>query len=87
MDTDSFIVYIEAKGIYVDITEDDGTRINTSNYEIDRLLPKEKDIKVIGFRKINQVGKNCGVCYIETKNTQFLIDDNNENEKAKVIKK
>ena len=41
MDTDSFIVYIEAKQIYVDITEDDGTRINTSNYEIDRPLPKE----------------------------------------------
>ena len=48
MDTDSFIVYMEAKGIYVDITEDDGTRINTSNYEIDRLLPKET---IMRFKK------------------------------------
>ena len=47
MDTDSFIVYIKAEDIYLDITKDVETRFNTSNYELGRPLPKGKNKKVI----------------------------------------
>ena len=43
MDTDSFIIYIKTDGIHKDITEDLETRFGTSNYELDRLLPKGKN--------------------------------------------
>ena len=40
MDTGSFIVFIETDDIYKDIAEDVETRFDTSNYELDRPLPK-----------------------------------------------
>ena len=40
MDTESFILYIKTDDIYKDITEDAETRLNVSNYELDRSLPK-----------------------------------------------
>ena len=43
MDTDCFIVYIKANDIYKDIAEDVETRSDTSNYQLDRPLPKEKN--------------------------------------------
>ena len=45
MDTNSFIVYIETYDIYKDIAEDVETWIDTSNYELDRPLPKGKNKK------------------------------------------
>ena len=51
MDTDNFIVYIKTDNIYKDIVEDVKTRFGTSNYELDTLLPKEKNKKVIGVMK------------------------------------
>ena len=38
MDTDSFIVYIKIDDIYKNIAED----VDTSNYELNRPLPKTK---------------------------------------------
>ena len=43
-DTESFIVYIKTEGIYVDITKDFQTRFDTSNYELDRPIPKGKKV-------------------------------------------
>ena len=40
IDTDSFIVYIKNIYIYKDIAEDVETRFDTSDYELERLLPK-----------------------------------------------
>ena len=51
MDTDSFIVYIKIGVIYKDIAEDVETRFYTSNYKLDRPLPKGKNKKVIGLIK------------------------------------
>ena len=51
MDTESFIVYIKTGDIYKDIREDVKTRFDTSNYELDRPLPKGKNEKVIGLMK------------------------------------
>ena len=42
MGTDSFIVYIKTDYIYKDIAEGVETRFDTSNYELDLPLPKEK---------------------------------------------
>ena len=44
MDKHSFIVNIK-RNIYKDIAEDVQTRFDTSNYELDRTLPKEKHKK------------------------------------------
>ena len=43
MDTDSFIVFIKTDDIYKDFAEDVETRFDTSHYELDRPLPKEKN--------------------------------------------
>ena len=40
MDTDSFIIYIKTDDIYKDIAKDVENRFDTSNYELDRPLPK-----------------------------------------------
>ena len=52
MDTDSFIVYIKSEDIQTfrhlnisDISKDVASRFDTSNYELDRPLPKEKKTK------------------------------------------
>ena len=51
VDTDSFIVHVKTDNIYKDIAENVDTRFDTSNYEIDRPLPKRKNKKVIGLMK------------------------------------
>ena len=50
MDTDSFIVHVKAGDIYKDIAEDAETRLDTSNFEIDRLLHKGKN-ELIGLMR------------------------------------
>ena len=45
MDTDSQIVYIKTDDIYKDIAEDVENIFDTSNYELDRPFPKEKNKK------------------------------------------
>ena len=42
MNTDSFIVDIKTDDIYKAIAENVETRFDTSNYELDRPLPKGK---------------------------------------------
>ena len=51
MDIDSFIIYIKTDELgrhfrqrYKDISEGVETRFHTSNYELDRLLPKGKKL-------------------------------------------
>ena len=51
MDTDSFIVHVKTDDNYKDIAEDVETKFYTSNFEIDRLLTKGKNKKVIGLMK------------------------------------
>ena len=42
MDTNSLIVFTKIDDIYKDIAEDVEARFDTSNYELDRPLPKGK---------------------------------------------
>ena len=57
MDKDSFIVHIKTDDIYKDTAEDVLTGFDTSNYELDRPLPKGKNKKVIGLIKDELDGK------------------------------
>ena len=87
MDADSFIVYIETNDTYKDIAQDVETRFDTSNYELDRLLPKEKNKKVIVLMKDKLGGKIMMKFVGLTAKTQsYLIDDNSEDKKAKDTK-
>ena len=40
MNTDSFIVYIKTDDNYKDIAEDVETKLDTSNYDLDKPFPK-----------------------------------------------
>ena len=57
MGTDSFIVYIKTEGIYADISKDVKARFDTSNYELERPLPKGKRKKLIGLMEDKLGGK------------------------------
>ena len=46
MDTDGFIVHIKTDNSYKDTAEDTETRFDTSNYELNRPVPKEKKLSV-----------------------------------------
>ena len=82
MDTESFIsVYIKTNNIYKDVAEDVETRFDTSNYKLDKSLHiglmKDKlgakiMTKLVGFR---------------AKTYSYLIDNGNENKKAKDTKR
>ena len=45
MDTDSFLIYVKTKYIFVDIIKDVETRFDTSSHGLDRPLPKGKNKK------------------------------------------
>ena len=51
MDTDSFIINVKTEDFYEDIADDVEKRFDTSNYEVNRPLPKGKRKKVIGLMK------------------------------------
>ena len=57
MNTGSFIVYMKTEDIYSVIAKYVKTRFDTSNYELDRPLPKVKNKKVIGSVKNELRGK------------------------------
>ena len=57
IDTDSFIIYIKTEDVYEDIANDVEKRFDTSNYEVNRPLPKGKNKKVIGLMKGELGGK------------------------------
>ena len=88
MDTDSFIVYIKADYIYKDIAEDVEIRFDTWNCELDRPLPQGKNKKVIGLMN-NELGKKIRTKFVgvRAKTYRYLIDDGNEDKKAKGTKK
>ena len=48
MNTDSFVVHVKTDDIYKDISEVIERRFDTSNNELEKVLPKEKSNKVIG---------------------------------------
>ena len=74
--------------IYKDIAEDAESRWHTSNYELDRPMLKGKNKKVIGLMKDELVGKIMKkFVRLRAKTYIYLINDSNENKKAKSTKK
>ena len=86
MDADSFIIHLKTDGIYKDIVEDVETRFDTSNFEIDRPLPKEKNKKVIGLIEDELGGQIMKQFVGLAKSYSYLKDDNDENKNAKDTK-
>ena len=76
MDADSFIVYIKTGDIYKNIAEDVEARFPTSNYELERPLPKGKNKKVIGLMNDELGGKiMIELVGLRAKTYSYLIDD------------
>ena len=82
------IVYIKADYIYKDIAQDVETRFDTSNYELDRPLPKGKNKKVIGLMK-DELGRIRMIEFVglRAKTYSYLIDDSSEDKKQKKQRK
>ena len=87
MDTDNFIFYVKTDDIYKDIAKNVETRFDTSNFEIDRPLPKGKN------NNLTEVMKDelCGQVIKEfvrliTKTYSYLKDNNDKDKKAKGTK-
>ena len=57
MDTGSFIIHIKTEDFYKDIPHDVEERFDTSNYEVNRPFPKEKNKKVTGLMRDELGGK------------------------------
>ena len=88
MGTDSFIACIKTFDIYEDIAEDVQTIFDISNYELGRPLHKGENKKVFGLMKEELGGKIVTkFSRLTAKTYSYLIDDGNEDEKAKGTKK
>ena len=88
MDTDSFIINIKTEDFYKHIADDVEKRFDTSNYEFNRPLPKEKNKKVIGLMKDELGGKiMTEFVALRPKTYSYLVDDGNSDKKAKGTKK
>ena len=85
LDTYSFIVYIKTENIYVDIEKGVGTRFHTSNYELEKPLPKGNNTKVIGLMKDEQITKE--FVGLRAKTCSYVIDDGSKDKKGKATKK
>ena len=83
----SFIIYIKTYDVYKDTAEDVETRFDTSNYELDRPLPKEKNKKVIVLMK-DELGRKVTTKFagLRGKTYSYLIDGGSKNKNAKGTK-
>ena len=81
------IVYKKTEDIYSDTSKDVETRFHTSNYELDRPLPKRNNKKVIGLMK-DQLGRKLMTEFaaLRPKTYSYLTDDSDENKKQKARK-
>ena len=87
MDTDSFIIYIKTEGICPQTARDAGARFDTSNYELDRALPKGKHKKVINLMKEELGGKIIKeFAALRAKTYNYLTDNNNGDKNQKTQK-
>ena len=87
MDTGSFIIHSKTEDFYKDIADDVEKRFDTSNYEVNKPLPSEKNKKVIGLMKY-VLGEKIMTIFIahRPKTYFYLIDDDNSDKKVKMCK-
>ena len=83
VDTDSFIMHIKTE----DIADDVEKRVDTSNYEVNKPLLKEKNKKVIGLTNDELGGKIMAEFVASgTKTYSYLTNDCKEDKKTKGTK-
>ena len=88
MDTDSLIMNIKTKDFYRDIAQDVEERFDTSNYDVDRPLPKVKKKEVIGLMKDELDGRIITeFVALRPKTYSYMTDEFIEMKKAKGTKK
>ena len=82
MGTDNFIIYIKAEDVYEDIANDVEKRFDTSNYEINRPLPKGKNKIVTGLVK-DELSEKIMTEFVglRPKTYSYLINDCNSDKK------
>ena len=87
-DTDSLVMTIKTKDFYKDIAQDVQEWFDTSNYNVDRPLPKGKNKKVIGLMK-DELGGGIITEFIalRPKTCSYATDKFIEMKKAKGTKK
>ena len=88
MDTDSLIMNIKTKDFHKDIAQDVEERFDTSNYDVDRPLPKGKNKKVICLMK-DELGGGIITEFValRPKTYSYMTDEFIEMKKAKGSKK
>ena len=84
MDNDSFVVQIKAGYFYKDVADDVKNRYDTSNYEVDRPLPKRMNKIVLRVIE-DELGGNTRKEYVafRPKTYSYLTDDDKNVKKAK----
>ena len=84
MGTDSFIMQIKTEDFYEDIANDVEKRFDTSNYEVNRPLPEEKNKKVLKLMK-DELGGEIMTEFValRPKTYSYLMDDDKNKKKAK----
>ena len=88
MGTDNFIAYTKTDYIYRDIAEYFEARFDTTNYQLNRPLPKGKNKKVVDVMKDELGGKIMKEFLgLRAETYSYLIDDGNEDKKGKGTKK
>ena len=76
-------MHIKAEDVYEHIAKDVEKRSDTSNYKIDRLLPKSKNKKLIGLMKEELGGKiMTKFVGLRPKAFFFLMDEDSGEKKA-----
>ena len=83
MDTGSFMVHVKSNDIYNNIVENVKTRFDTSNFELDRPLPKG----LIGLME-DVLGGKIMIYFVvlRAKTYSYLNNNNGEDKKAKGTK-
>ena len=76
-------MHIKTEDVYEHIAKDVEKRFDTSNYEIDRLLPKDKNKKLIGLMK-EELGGTIMTKFggLRPKKFSFLMDKGRGEKKA-----
>ena len=88
MDTDSLIMHIKTKYFYKDIADGAESKFDTSNYEVNKPLPTEKNKKVIGLMKDKLGGKiMTKFAALRPRTYSYLMDDGGSDKKSKGTKK
>ena len=72
MDTDSFIIHIKTEDFYKDIADDVKKRYDTSNYEVDRPLPKEMIKKAVSLMN-NELGGKIITEFVAVRDQKHIL--------------